>query len=297
MNYDLRYDGPDLESDLNNRGQSLLTVAMMAHQGLGTGLGERGQKASKRDEAALAADQMVWRDTPAGAELSGMVDEALAHRWTAAAAHPDHADANEARTRIEAELDRRDPETMRDYRSWRNALGLPPGQAMQQALAERNARLEQVWKPLTEPGVTTMGTDEVLDRWAAAHAAHDTPENADALETARKVGEDRLRELDPVRADAWKAMQAEQPSPVKGLGSRPGLSQADAAARTAGRATAFLPGPGGATAGWGAVATKGVKVATTVARATPAAPVAVTVDTGMAAARVAHHAMSRVNRP
>ena len=101
---------------------------------------------------------------------------------------------------------------------------------MHRALEERNARLWKEWKPLTEPGVDAMGADEVLDRWAAAHAAHEHPGIAVDLERARVVGEARLRELDPVRLDAWRAMQVGQPSTVETLGIRPGLSPADAAA-------------------------------------------------------------------
>ena len=67
----------------------------------------------------------MWADTPGGVELSGLPDEGIARRWAACAAHPDQPDASEVRTRLEAELARRDPETMRDYRSWRNAAGQP----------------------------------------------------------------------------------------------------------------------------------------------------------------------------
>ncbi len=271
MTYDLRYDGPDIEGEASARNQNLLTVAAMAYTGRREGKDLGRRKADDRAAATLTANQGVWRDTPDVWELPALDDAGIARRWVACAAHPDQTDANEVRGRLEAELERRDPQTMRDYRSWRNAAADPPGEAMRKALAERDARLAEVWRPLTEHGVEAMGAQEVADRWAAAHAAHG---NAKDLTTAREVGEKRLTELDPGRVAAWKALQAEQPSPVEGVGARPGLSPADAAARTTGRVGAFLPSPGGAAPGWGAVAKGGVTVVTTTARVTPAAPLA-----------------------
>ena len=305
MNYDLRYDGPDVEGEAGARTQNLLTVGAMTYSARREGkeLGRRNatdreQKAAARADAALHADQSVWRDTPGGADLGALDDDGIARRWAACAAHPDQPDANEVRGRLEAELARRDPETMRDYRSWRNAAADPPGQAMRKALAERDARLEQAWKPLTEHGVAAMGADEVADRWAAAHAAHGHDGNAEALNRARTVGQERLAELDPGRVDAWKALQAAQPSPAPGVGARPGLSQADAAARTAGRVGAFLPSPGGAAAGWGAVAKGGVTVATTAAHTTTVLNPLVAAGKATTTATVGlHHAMSRGMRP
>lgn len=302
MNYDLRYDGPDMEAEASNRQANVLMGATMMLDALSGARQSRTQATATQTAAqqaeALHADQAVWRDTPAGAELAGVDDSALAHRWVACAAHPDQPDANEARSRLEAELARRDPETMRDYRSWRHAAGLAPGEAMHKALTEREARLWQAWKPLTGPGIDTMPAAEVLTRWAAAHTAHGHHGIAEDLEKARIAGGRRLKEVDPARVDAWTALQAAQPSPVQGLGSRPGLSPADAAARTAAHPAAFLPGPGGSTAGWGAVATHGVKVATTMAaHATPAAPVVAGAQLAASAARHAHHALSRGMRP
>ena len=302
MNYDLRYDGPDIEGEAGARTQNLLTVGAMTYSARHEGKELGRRNATDRAEAALHADQSVWRDTPGGAELGALDDAGIARRWAACAAHPDQADANEVRGRLEAELDRRDPETMRDYRSWRNGCADPPGEAMRKALAERDARLVLAWKPLTEPGVEAMGAAEVADRWAAAHAAHghgrtDQDGNAKDLTKARAAGEKRLAELDPGRVDAWKALQAAQPSPVPGVGARPGLSPADAAARTTGRVGAFLPSPGGAAAGWGAVAKGGVTVATTTARATPAAPLAAAGQAMAKATRGMHAAMSGGMRP
>lgn len=296
MTIDLRYDGPDVEGESSTRRDALLTAAIIAKQGLGAGLGERATRASERDAAAAAAEQMVWRDTPTGPELGGLGDDALAVRWSACAAHPGQTDATEVRTRIEAELDRRDPETMRDYRSWRNAAGLAPGEAMRRALAEREERLRGQWQPLLT-GAGRMDTGEVVSRWAAAHAAHGLgEETAEQLRQARQVGQDRLAELDPQRLRAWAGMTAEQPSTVKDL-SRPGLSEAEAAARTAGRPPAFLPGPGGSGSGWGKVASTGVTVATTTARAAaatnPATAGLAVAQTTADIARRAHQLLTR----
>ena len=122
---------------------------------------------------------------------------------------------------------------------------------MRRALAEREARLADRWTPLTNPHeVAGMDADEVLGRWADAHAAHGTDTTRADLETARTAGAHRLAVVAPERLAAWNALQTAQPTPGTGLGARPGLSPADAAARTAGRPSAFLPGPGGAHAGW-----------------------------------------------
>lgn len=270
MTTDLRYDGPDLESEAGQRTSSAMMGGTMALDGLTTALSSsETRKTAKRSQAeaeALAADQAVWRDTPSGPELSGLADESLARRWIAAAAHPDQPDANEVRGRIEAELDRRDPETMRDYRSWRNAANQPPGEAMRRALAEREQRLAGVWGPLAGGAAATMTQEQVTQAWAAAHASLG---EGPALDEARAAGFARLRELDPDLADGWVAAQLPQPSTVKGLGERPGLSAGQAAARTTGRAGAFVPGPVGQ-AGWAQVAAHGVKVAKAGSLITPA---------------------------
>ena len=300
MNYDLRYDGPDVEAELSSRQQGALMGTSMIVDALTSARQSRitadGARAAQLEAATLHADRAVWADTPAGVELSGLPDEGIARRWAACAAHPDQPDASEVRTRLEAELARRDPETMRDYRSWRNAAGAPPGEAMRRALAEREARLADRWTPLTNPQeVAGMDADEVLGRWADAHAAHGTDTTRADLEQARTAGAHRLAAVAPERLAAWNALQTAQPTPVPGVGARPGLSPADAAARTAGRPSAFLPGPGGAHAGWEAVAQHGVQVAGTAARMTAGStnPIGIGVQV---AARGARHAQYLINR-
>ena len=127
MNYDLRYDGPDVEAEMSSRQQGALMGTSMIVDALTSARQSRitadGARAAQLEAATLHADRAVWADTPAGVELSGLPDEGIARRWAACAAHPDQPDAGEVRARLEAELARRDPETMRDYRSWRNAAG------------------------------------------------------------------------------------------------------------------------------------------------------------------------------
>ncbi len=299
MNFDMRYDGPDVEAEAGAKTQQMMMGATMVGDGLSAAReasrGRRDARAADQQAEALAAAQRVWRDTPARTELGGLSDAAIAGRWEVCAARTDQAEANNVRADLEAELARRDPDTMRDYRSWRNAAGLAPGEAMRRALAERNARLRQEWLPLTMPGIEAMDTGEVLARWAAAHAAHPN-ELIDAdLTAARAAGEARLRTLDPTLVDAWAALQADQPSTVAGLGSRPGLTPAEAASRVAGRTGAFLPAPSGAQHGWVKVAAHGVQTVTTVARTTAGATDPVSLA-AQAAARGAAHARHLANR-
>jgi hypothetical protein len=138
-----------------------------------------------------------------------------------------------------------------------------------------------------------MDADEVLGRWADAHAAHGTHTTAKDLETARTAGAHRLAAVAPERLAAWNALQTEQPTAVAGVAARPGLSPADAAARTAGRSGAFLPDPGGA--GWAAVAQRGVAVAGTAARVTAGStnPIGIGVQVAASGAR---HAQYLINR-
>lgn len=298
MNYDLRYDGPDVEAELSARQQGALMGASMIVDALTAARASRitadGARAAQRQAAELHADRVVWADTPAGAELSGLPDAGIARRWVACAAHPGDPDASGVRARLEAELARRDPETMRDYRSWRNAAGQAPGEAMRRALAEREARLADRWTPLTNPQqVAGMDADEVLGRWADAHAAHGTHTTRADLEAARTAGAHRLAAVAPERLAAWNALQADQPTAVAGVAARPGLSPADAAARTAGRSGAFLPDPGGA--GWAAVAQRGVAVAGTAARVTAGStnPIGIGVQVAASGARHAQYLISR----
>ena len=125
---------------------------------------------------------------------------------------PRHADANARPHRDEAELDPRDPETMRDYRSWRNARGAP-GQAMQKALAERNVRLSQAVEPLTAAGATTMGTDEVLTGGPLrTRPRHPADRAGQTPRTGAKAGEALLRRTGPNPGGRLKAMRAERPA-------------------------------------------------------------------------------------
>ena len=144
-----------------------------------------------------------------------------------------------------------------------------------------------------------MDADEVLGRWADAHAAHGTDPTRADLDAARAAGAHRLAVVAPEQLAAWNALQAEQPTPGTGLGARPGLSPADAAARTAGRTGAFLPGPGGAHAGWAAVAQRGVQVAGTAARMTAGStnPIGIGVQVAARGARHAHYLINRGMHP
>lgn len=271
MNYDVRYDGPDVEADLSTRQQGVVMTAAMVGEALlsaraSRGAAQQAQEAQAQTET-LAENQQVWREGPTSAEgIAGLDDATIARRWIACAAHPREAEANEIRDRLEAELERRDPETMRDYRSWRNAGAQPPGEAMRRALAERETRLAQSWTALGEPGAEAMSSDELLRRWADAYTAHGTPRTAADLEQARAAGTRRLTELDPQRAAAWQALQAPQATAAPGAG-QPGLSAAEAANRTAGRTGAFLPGGSADGATWARVARKGVEAASTAALA------------------------------
>jgi hypothetical protein len=118
MNYDLRYDGPDVEAELSSRQQGALMGASMIVDALTSARASRitadGARAAQLQAAELHADRAVWADTPGGVELSGLPDEGIARRWVACAAHPGDPDASGVRARLEAELARRDPETMRD---------------------------------------------------------------------------------------------------------------------------------------------------------------------------------------
>ena len=80
------------------------------------------------------------------------------HRFTR---HPADPQATRSRLQLERELDQRDPQTMRDYRSWRNASAADPGLAMQMALYEREVRLARDWKPLASGQAATLD-DAVL---------------------------------------------------------------------------------------------------------------------------------------
>lgn len=300
MSYDLRYDGPDVEGEVSARTQQMLMGATMVGDGLSAGRearrGRRDALAGEAQAEALAADQAVWRDTPPRHDLGALSDAGIAGRWEVCAARTDQAEANTVRVDLEAELASRDPETMRDYRSWRNAAGLPPGEAMRRALAEREQRLRACWQPLLGDGAGGMDAAEVADRWAAAHAAHGTGEPmAGQLAMAREAGQARLAELDPDLVRAWTALQAEQPSTVQGLGARPGLTQAEAACRVAGKAGAFLPTPGGDQHGWAKVAEQGVQVVSTAARTAAGATNPVTLG-AQAAAWGAQHARHLANR-
>jgi len=168
---DIRYDGPDLEADTSGRVQGLAMTAIMAGEGINAG---RREAASRREQAddriaatQRAADQRLWSATPAG-ELGELTDDQLAARWVATARHPDDPAACRARAGLEAELDRRDPETMRDYRSWRNAGATEPGYAMRLALTEREVRLEQAWKPLVTGPATDLDAATLPTAWMAA---------------------------------------------------------------------------------------------------------------------------------
>ena len=251
---DLRYDGPDLEAETNSRAQGTVMAAVMVAEAAQQG---RQVRAERTAAARDAADRSLWRDTPAD-QLADLGDEALSARWQACARHHGDSEANEVRGRIEAELDARDPETMRDYRSWRNAGLKDPGAAMQSALAERERRLGQVWEPLAGPGADDLPTEQVLQRWAASHSAHGTTETQAAVKRARTAGEELLRQREPELMRGYDELRGVR-GPA-GAGPRLGLADAEAAARAAGTRLAFGSG------GWAAVRTGGAATAGTAAR-------------------------------
>lgn len=235
---DLRYDGPDLEADTNSRAQGTLMAGVMIAEAAQQG---RQARAERIETARLEQDRTLWRDTPPGKELADLGDEALAARWQACARHHGDSEANQTRGRVESELAVRDPETMRDYRSWRNAAGMPPAQAMQQALAEREARLAERYRPLTGPGANALDTQQLLDGWAAAHGAHGTN---DDVARAQAKGEELLRQREPELMAPYDALRG-----TNQTDARLRITDAEAAARTAGGRAAFGP------AGWSALRT------------------------------------------
>jgi hypothetical protein len=255
MNHDLRYDGPDLESETGGRLQGVLMSAVMVAEAVQQGRQARAQ----RPAPGPSQDPTQLRQGTGSEDLGEASDGALAQRWQASADRHGDAAADRARAGVEAELAARDPETMRDYRSWRNAAGALPVQAMQRALQERDARLAALYGPLAGPGAAALGRDELLQGWAAAHAAHDPQDPQDAhgdgaAAAARGSGERLLRQREPELMAAFDALRAA------------GAAEPDAAARLTGGRAAFTP------QAWAAVRAGSAKGASaTVRTAAPAA--------------------------
>jgi hypothetical protein len=248
MNHDLRYDGPDLEADVGSRSQGTLMAGAMVAEAAVQGL-------QARAAARLDADRKLWRDTPAD-QLPELGDEALARQWQACARHHGDSEANEVRGRIEAELTARDPATMRDYRTWRNAGGADPGRAMQSALWERDKRMRADYLPLAGPGAEQLASEQLLTGWVAAHQV---PQDGAEIKRAKEVGERLLREREPELMSAYDALRAPASQATRIGGD------AEAAARLVGGRAVFGDG-------WSAVRAGGAAKAATAARtAAPAA--------------------------
>ena len=105
MNYDLRYDGPDVEAELSSRQQGALMGTSMIVDALTSARQSRitadGARAAQLQAATLHADRAVWADTPGGVELAGLPDTGIARRWVACAAHPGKPRPAPARRRRE----------------------------------------------------------------------------------------------------------------------------------------------------------------------------------------------------
>jgi hypothetical protein len=236
---ELRYDGPDLEADTSGRAQGLLMSSVMALDGASHGRSAAQQREDQRRHDATVAserqDRALWAGVPT-ADWAGLSDGTLATRWQAAARHTGDRDADRARGAIERELTDRDPETMRDYRSWRYGANCDPGAAMQQALRERERRLAVAWRPIAQGRGTSLDETQLAAGWVAALAAHD-PDARLAAATGEAVIRERFPELldspDRTRGGAGLATGATAPQ---------GIAGDPAAATQTGHRRAFGPG-------------------------------------------------------
>lgn len=275
-----RWDGPDLEDEANSRLQGALMNATMMGQGALEGwAGARQRRAAAVQEqhrAGEEADRALWRSVADLDHLGGLGDGQLAERWAACARRVGDPEADRARAAIEGELDGRDPETMRDYRSHRHAAATEPGQAMRAALAEREQRLERVWRPLLEDP-DRLGTPELLHGWAAATVAAGTGRDIDPP-TAAASAEMRLRRLEPQLMDGYDAL-------------REHLTAEEAAAAVAGRRLAF------GREGWDTVRAGGATAAAAVRGiALVPGPVGAAAKAGQGAAGAVHRFLRMAGR-
>ena len=165
---EIRYDGPDVEAETSGRSGGLVMTAMMGYDGLAAGRRERRDRV---DAAAYTADQRRWSAVSAE-HVGDLGDEDLARAWQATARHPDDQGAGAVRAHLESVLSQRDPETMRDYRSWRVLTSATPGEAMQRALAEREKRLDPLWRALAGGQADHLDDSTLARAWVAATSAH-----------------------------------------------------------------------------------------------------------------------------
>jgi hypothetical protein len=255
---EIRYDGPDLEAETSGRVQGMTMVTMMVGEGLQAGRREARARAedaaAEQANAQLGADRQLWSSTPTD-QLAELTDEQLAARWQATARHPADPQATRSRLQLERELDQRDPQTMRDYRSWRNASAADPGLAMQMALYEREVRLARDWKPLASGQAATLDDAVLPTAWVAALGAHDP-----GAATAITAGEAELRRRMPdqmapydtavrrglaprdAASMAWDSGQdALGPTPTWRHIAAHGVPPVSAIPRTAGQAATSIP--------------------------------------------------------
>lgn len=250
---EIRYDGPDLEAETSGRVQGMTMVTMMVGEGFQAGRREARARAedtvAEQAKVQLNADRQLWSSTPTD-QLAELTEEQLAVRWQATARHPGDPQATRARLQLERELDQRDPHTMRDYRSWRNASAADPGLAMQMALHEREVRLARDWRPLAAGQASELDNATLPTAWVAALGAHDP--NAAAAVAA---GEAELRRRMP-----------DQMAPYDDAVRR-GMAPRDAAALVWDSGHEAL----GPTPTWVRVATRGVPSVSTTSRTAGAA--------------------------
>lgn len=243
---EIRYDGPDVEADTSGRVQGLTMVTIMTAEGIQAGRAARAGRATQDQELAVReageADRALWSSVPPD-QLHTLTDQQLAQRWQATARHPGDPDAHTTRSSLESVLAERDPETMRDYRSWL-ATGVPPGRAMSRALAERDTRVKPVWTPLTGGGAHALDPSTLATAWTAALVSHD-PGAAPAV----AAGEAALRTQVPDLMAAYDTARDR------------GLDPHEAAAAVTGAPLAFGPNPT-----WTHIRQHGVPPATPVTR-------------------------------
>ena len=237
---EIRYDGPDVEADTSGRVQGLLMATVMAADGAHSGRSAARQRHETRAHTHAAqaeqADRALWAGVPRG-DWAELCDAALAARWQAAARHCGDRDADDARGAIERELTARDPDTMRDYRSWRYAAGCDPGTAMQRALAEREQRLHTQWRPLADGRGTGLDEAQLAAGWVAALGSHDP-----AAQPAAQAAEALLRSRLPALMGDYDTARSALTPTADGRWLPDRVSGHAAAGAATGHTLAFGPG-------------------------------------------------------